>query len=780
MPDKKVFLNSGASAPDLPKSTFDKSFSNHLSAKFGLLYPCLVEEAVAGSSYVINPSCAFDMMPMKFPVQSNMKFHMSVFNVPFRILMRSYKDFFSRVGEHKMPYINRAPGWRPTGSLADYMGIPSSVDSTVSRSLSLRYLHRGFISYLSQLRPLAPLTEGGSDIDLRYQMPYGSSLDDILTRRPQSSYFCCAITNKFIQPFSSKHLYISYLSSSTSLSDYNYRLVVFLYNRRTSQFYPFLLNGSSTSSSFSPGSTPGTYSTGSQSTLNLVSGTNLYSRTIDFFLTDSDIRLINSAIVGDDYFVYIGFCYPFNAIYTYGYPLSPFGIDGISHGVQSSQLLDLKPDVENQYELVESLLYPGNLTDSLSYDCSVGVIEDSVTHFDSVDGAPPLLPVNALPFRAYEFIYNKYFRNQQVDPFYKDGVPCYNEFLTNDGDGADSTTPVDFFHVPYEYDEFTTALLSPQMGFAPLVGITTNEENTKGIMHMIPLVDGEPDPSQAYDIAVGLGDGGTITGISNYDEVADKTSVHRLSEVIDFGISINDFRNVSAFQRMKEKMAKAGFQYQDLVKEFFGTTPPIGEEFPEYVGGFTRDVYVGKIQNQALTEEHALGEFAGVGGMNGSGKSIRVFVKEPSYIMAVCWFSVTPTYSQAIPKHFLKSHPLDYFIPTLNSIGPQPIMKNEIAPLQLDESHLFDVFGYQRPWYDYVSRRDECHGNFRGSQRNFLLQRFFLEAPDLTERFISIHSEDLTDIFNVLDDTDKFYGVIRFNIRCKSPVARISVPRIIG
>lgn len=787
MPDKNLFLNSGPSSPDLPKSTFDKSFTNHLTARFGRLYPCLVEEVVAGSSYRIKPDMAFDMMPMAFPIQSNMRAHLSIFNVPFRILQKNYKDVVSRVGDHPIPYISRPSGWTGIGTLSDYMGVPSAQVSEVTSRVSVDLFLRGYSShvYSSSRLPSVSDFEGWQG-----QVCFGSryhSFNDLISSTHSSGCRISVISNVVSRPIIGSFLLFGFRSSSlipnSSIGVLGLHVVVF---RKGSlqDFQVFSLNTQgvpfSSSSSSSSQVTYGISNSVSSGTsvLNDI-GVSLYDQSLYFRFTDDVLSSINYIINSEDYDLRFFVTYPLSAASVLG-PVSEFGY------VDKSLLLGLVQDVstkpsEQTGEISTTNVIMSNLIGSLSYDTSVGDFEQRQTWFDSVNGEPPKLPITAYAFRAYEFIYNKYFRNQQVDPFYKDGEVSYNQFLTNDGDGADGTTPVDFFNVPYEYDEFTTALKSPQAGFAPLVGVSTNDETGIGYLDMVPIVDGQPDPTQAYKIGVRYSsDTGTITGISNYDEVADKTSVMRLTEAIDFGISINDFRNVSAFQRMKEKMLKAGYQYQDLVKEFFGTTPPIGEEFPEYLGGMTRDVFVGKIQNQALTQDHPLGEFAGVGGVTGDGKTIKCFCAEAGLIMGVLWFSVTPVYSQAIPKHFLKHHILDYFVPTLNSIGAQPIMKHEIAPLQCTEEQLNEVFGYQRPWYDYVSRRDECHGNFRGNQRNFLLQRFFLDAPELTAQFINIHSEDLTDVFTVTQDTDKFFGMIHFDMKVKSPVARISVPRIIG
>lgn len=790
MPDKKIFLNSGPSKPDLPKSTFDKSFTNHLTARFGRLYPVFVEEAVPGSTYHIKPTLAFDMMPMAFPIQSRMRCHISFFNVPFRITWKNYKDFFSRVGDHVMPYISRE-NWTGVHTLSDYIGVPSTSFSSISRKKEVLNLSR-----YSFAPPIAPhdqiISVDTSDLSIHTRFYFQDFSNYFFVNPLFSSTDFAVLSDYLVHPFATP--FVEYrvvanrLPSSSignlylymMLSDKNQHKVVLISIDSLSNRQHFVYT------STNPNTTVGAYAFTGTGSFTLSNGSSVSSVLLQFNLRQSAIDVINTFINDINFDVQLVFVYPHSASQYLGnsHNLSGYGLvpdkplDDITH----LELVSNKDETTQVTSYSSSRLSNNYLASSFYYNAIVVNEGFGLRPFDSVSGAAPRLPINALPFRAYEFIFNKYFRNQQVDPFYKNGEVSYNQFLTNDDDGADSTTPVDFFNVPYEYDEFTTALLSPQQGFAPLVGVTTNDAEGLGFLNMVPLdSSGNPDPADAYKIGVEYDtETGSITGVSNYEEVANRSSVHRLMEAIDFGISINDFRNVSAFQRMKEKALKAGYQFEDLHKEFFGTTPPIGEEFPEYLGGVTRDILIGKLQNQALTDDHPLGEFAGVGSVSGKGETIKVFVKEPSYIMGVMWFSVTPVYSQSIPKHLLKHQYLDYFNPVLNSIGAQPIYRHEIAPLQLDEDHLMDVFGYQRPWYDYVSRKDEAHGAFRGNMANYLLQRIFLEAPELTRNFINIYSDELTDIFTVTEDTDKFFGMIHFDVKCKSPVARISVPRIIG
>ena len=57
------------------------------------------------------------------------------------------------------------------------------------------------------------------------------------------------------------------------------------------------------------------------------------------------------------------------------------------------------------------------------------------------------------------------------------------------------------------------------------------------------------------------------------------------------------------------------------------------------------------------------------------------------------------------------------------------------------------MFGYQRAWYEYISRVDEVHGQMRTSLRNFLVNRVFDVAPELSESFLLVDPSQTNQIF---------------------------------
>ncbi len=831
MADKEIFGNSGPTNPDLPFSTFDKSYTNNMSATFARVYPCFVDLLPPHSTAHITPHMAFDMMPMANPTQTKIRQHMSFYKIPVRILQRSYPDIFANIGNHKIAYIKRPEDWTHTGSLADYMGLPSMTyreDVVPSRvdALFKGYAHPRFslgqvglvgLPYdaLFSAAPIA--THSGGRSDLVWQFLIKHKLGDGLITMPFYS-----LSEVFPNSFGNRSLYLRAfrLSKATEQRGFHGLQNESIIRNVGDWEIVAEVNGNLDRDSTPSSGTsfpydnlePGYYSLSRFNETMSVQGVTVYVYKFVFRLSENFLSALNQLVAdaSNGQIVVMDLSYSSTDASTFGsqnlLPGINYDISVVNPRVTFDNPIStgIEPD-QGQTPKTAQLVTQINL--ELPYyginghGCWINysfTINDptQLSPFSSRDGADPLIPINAWFFRAYEFIHNYFFRNERVDPFYKldpetgEMQATYNQFITNDGDGADSTTPVDFFDAPYEYDHFTTCMKTPQFGEAPLVGITTNESDMTAQMLMRGqrvLPDGSTVPYD-YTIAVQLDSrGDKIIGIDNYKELADKPSVMRLNEAIAYGISINDFRNVNAFQIMKERFLKAGYLYKDLVKEFFGVVPPVGEEFPEYLGGMTRNVQISKIQNVALSESAALGEFAGTGQVSGHGERIECFTAEWCIIMGVTWFSATPVYTQKLDKMFTYLHYLDFYNPALMHIGPQPVHKFELAPLQLprledgslDPVHLMDVFGYNRPWSEMVSREDESHGEFRTTMYNYILQRLFKDTPSLGHSFLTMSSKDLTDIFTYTLDTDKFFGAILFEYYCKMPMPKVSIPRII-
>lgn len=390
----------------------------------------------------------------------------------------------------------------------------------------------------------------------------------------------------------------------------------------------------------------------------------------------------------------------------------------------------------------------------------------------------PTIRINALPFRAYQAIYNCYFRtNTDVDPFIRNGEPEYNKWVTNISDGADSTTPLDLKFRNYELDFLTSAKNSPQQGEAPLVGVsatgTFTFEDENGVQYTAKAIIDEND---------------RLTGIDTFDPNLPKASLHRLMDTITHGISINDLRNVSAFQKWKDQNLRRGYRYKDQVMSHFGVdAKSVHYDDPTFLGGFTQNVNVQAISSSTTTSEVSLGEYGGQATLFESQKhSITTYCDEHCYIIGLLTIVPIPVYTQTLDPMWVKENMLSYHFPEFNHISMQPIPMKFVTPIEsyrvqraTEENELDKTFGYQRPQWEMVSKIDTAHSHMRTDLSPYLMNRYFQTPPELGHDFLVINPQDLTSPFVDTDaQADNIVGQIYFDISAQRPVSRMAIPRI--
>lgn len=388
-------------------------------------------------------------------------------------------------------------------------------------------------------------------------------------------------------------------------------------------------------------------------------------------------------------------------------------------------------------------------------------------------------PILAEPFRAYESIYNAFYRDERNNPYVVNGKIEYNKYIPTTDGGVDNNVYKLRFR-NWEQDFLTTALPSPQQGIAPLVGISST-----GVMSFadVDQADGDIDSAPIYDVKGDWADDGTLKGVSYGSNIPQ--SVRRsLVNVATSGISINDFRNVNAFQRWLETNIRRGYKFRDVISSHYGVEPSYSElDMPEFLGGVSQDVTFQQVNQMVESSDSPLGSYAGQAYAVGSAKhSINRYFDEPGYIIAILSVVPTPNYSQLLPKMFTKFDSLDIFFPEFGHIGLQPIPYSEVAPVQVanssDGTKLSDTFGYQRAWYDYLASVDEVHGEFRTTLRDFLINRVYDVKPELSPDFLLIDPKQVNQVFAVEETTDKILGQIYFDIKAQRPIPKFGVPRL--
>jgi len=388
-------------------------------------------------------------------------------------------------------------------------------------------------------------------------------------------------------------------------------------------------------------------------------------------------------------------------------------------------------------ELVNADLAPGSLGDYFGL---------------TLNGSGNTLRVSAFPFRAYNRIWNDWFRDEDLQ------IPL----AVNIDDGPDVFAGGDYalMNVGKRHDYFTSARPWPQKpnqidwlpsastfnnlglnaglgqgGFtkgpfgsegvgAPIMGIGTNTTSDAG--------------------AVSMNMTGSRTGI--YDETyrGDDVIVRATPfDTPDIRVLVNDLRTASMVQQMLERNARGGTRYAELVRSHFGVISPDARlQRPELLGGGRTMIHINPVAQTSASGATGtttkLGELAAIGSGMATGHGFSSSFTEHGWIIGLATVRSYLTYQQGNARMWNRRTQFDFYWPGLAHLGEQAVLSQEIyADGSSDD---VDVFGYQERWAEYKYKASRTSGFFRSTVATPLdmwhLAEKFLARPVLNNLFV--------------------------------------------
>lgn len=795
---------------EIKVNNFDWSHANNLTTQIGRVTPVFCELIPAHGSVRINPRFGLQFMPMVFPIQTRLRARMMFFKYPLRALWDGYRDFVGNFREDlEEPYLDmftedHIRAMAKTGSLGDYLGLPTTLVGDFGAGTDMG-------SPTFSIASVKGNQFGGSS-----EFTYLAGLP-LTSLSNYSNFYRLSPTPTEVAMTAGASITVP-SPGSASATDVM-RLIPHLHYDFTTD------NGPVTRSSVV--------------TIQIPTHPGKVKPS-DFSKFGNYVTTFVSAASKTDIMSYIGCVQKDGALHlSYSFPQSFIDskIEGFSLDLYLNVISRFGRRISGSNTAWDSELTPlGELLTDGSFKSGVqitgwnwsmanvlsGNTDQYVATYKLNNGAPVDLTLKTSPYynhlsvnsqnqikisayacRAYEGIYNAYIRDNRNNPYYINGQVQYNKWIPTYDGGAD-TNVYQLRYANWEKDFLTTAVQSPQQGTAPLVGITTYTETVDAVddsgqpvvreLSRIALVD---EDGKKYQVSFDSDNEG-LKGVS-YVELDNEVKMRQprnLIDVVTSGISINDLRNVNAYQKFLELNMRKGYSYRDIIEGRFNVKVRYDELLmPEFFGGFSRDIEMHSISqtidqdmNGEQTYAKALGSQSGIAGVRGdSERALECFCDEESIVMGILIVTPLPVYTQLLPKHFTYRGLLDHYQPEFNHIGFQPILYKEVCPIQayneLPET-IHDVFGYNRPWYEYVQKYDQAHGLFRSNLSNFLMNRVFNQKPELAQSFLVIDPEQVTDVFSVTkaDDgtelTDKIYGQIWFDCTAKLPISRVAIPRL--
>lgn len=448
------------------------------------------------------------------------------------------------------------------------------------------------------------------------------------------------------------------------------------------------------------------------------------------------------------------------------------------------------------------------------FTAPAGVTSGSVAdHFGIPVGVPLTVDngsaVSALPFVAYDMIYNEFFRDENlVDPVLID-FDNPSKAFNKDVRGG--------FGMPYKaakyHDYFTSCLPSPQKNTSPVeIPVTGSATGTPAtfkvrtgpvdtvtdysmppIMFTAPVNTDHPNPQNRqllFDFSMGsvrYGDSGqtVLTGSSLFPANLYVDIGNNVGELTGLGIDVNSMRLAIATQVYYEALSRNGSRYEEMLKGFFGVDNPDSRlQHPEYLGGNRIHINVHEITNTAQSETDFLGD---VGAQSVTVDSHSDFTKsftEYGYLIGVVIARYDHSYCQGIPRFFSRTSRFDFYNPVFKAIGEQPVYNKELFVSGSADANN-KVFGYQEAWADYRFCPNYATGLLRPNVSNALghwsLTDNYSSSPTLSQGWLE---EDKTNVDRCLAVTsslsDQLFADFYFNARWTRPMPMYSIPATFG
>ena len=389
---------------------------------------------------------------------------------------------------------------------------------------------------------------------------------------------------------------------------------------------------------------------------------------------------------------------------------------------------------------------------------------------------------NALPLRAYNQIWNEWFRDQNLQ----------NSVAKNVGDGPDLYTDYTLLKRGKRHDYFTSALPFTQKGTAVTLPLGTsapvvsdgNEffvRGTGGAMTKINTGTGNTgQPLNVTGVTAGANVSWGVAGTTTTGLYADLSTAT--------AATINSIRQAFQIQRLLERDARGGTRYTEKIWSHFRVKSPDARlQRPEYIGGGTTPINVNPIAQTGPTGTSGsttpLGNLAAIGTAAGGRHTFNYAATEHGYVIGLISVRADLNYQQGMRKLWSRSTQYDFYWPVFANLGEQAILNKEIY-ITGNSSQDNAVFGYQERWAEYRYNPSMITGLFKSTSAGTIdpwhLAQKFTALPTLNSTFIQ-ESPPLSRALAVGASANgqQLIGDFFFNIKAARPMPLYSVPGLI-
>lgn len=395
------------------------------------------------------------------------------------------------------------------------------------------------------------------------------------------------------------------------------------------------------------------------------------------------------------------------------------------------------------------------------------------------------LQINVLPFRAYNLIWQEWFKDQNLQ----------DTADLSKGDATQLSSAFPLRKRNKKHDYFTSCLPWPLKGgqnvSLPLGGQATVRTNASPLVSGVQAgmaflnTSGAAPPNNTLGVNAGALRATTTSPAGWSDNIYPTNLYADLATAT--GATINAVRLAVATQQYLEKNARGGTRYTEILRNHFGVDPQDSRlQRPEYIGGGKSHIQTEAIPQTSATNIDGsttpIGSLTGQGVVSGQHR-FKYHATEHGYIIGLANVSGEITYQQGLHKMWSRSTRYDFYWPTFAHLGEQAVLNKELY-CQGKPTPDNGVFGYQERWAEYRYSPSRICGLFRstaaGNIDEWHLSEQFGSLPTLNNTFI----QQATPASRVLAAGAQANGMqilwdSVFRIRKTRPIPTYSVPGLV-
>lgn len=385
------------------------------------------------------------------------------------------------------------------------------------------------------------------------------------------------------------------------------------------------------------------------------------------------------------------------------------------------------------------------------------------------------LEVSALPFRAYDLIYNEWYRDENL----------VDELVISTESGADTTTSLELQAHAWKKDYFTAASPWPQKGPAVTVPVDLGQASldalsvvSNGTVPTFTTNSNAPSSGQLGIKQTGdpqdLSIGGSRSSSNGYRQVLFENSGLKISDSGSLdgtlgSVDINQLREAFALQRFEEHRALYGSRYTEYLRYLGIRASDARLQRPEYLGGGRQTIQFSEVLQTAEGIDP-------VGTMRGHGiaamrtNRYRRFIEEHGLVLTFMMVQPIPVYAQGLPRLWNRRFKEDFWQQELQHIGEQEVLNKELYAASEEPD---GVFGYQDRYDEYRSHESSISGEFRDTLDYWHMARIFDNQPVLNQSFV--YGAPTNRVF--MEQTqNQLYCMINHSIQARRLVSRRGNP----